>query len=126
MDWEVRVVTPSNYIQNVRVNNCITREDAEAAARGMTGAREILNSNPKRYNDQPEEVVYETVENNHYIPYQVESDYSDYDSSSLDKLEEETLLPEVEAKAEEQIPLRLNEDFQVIQADFLEWAKTYS
>lgn len=44
----------------------------------------------------------------------------------LDKTEEETLLPEIEAKAEDQIPSRLNEDFQVIQADFLEWAKTYS
>jgi len=110
MDWEVRVVTPSNYTQNVRVNNCATREDAEAAARGMTGAREILNSNPKNYNDKPE-VVYEVVENNNYIPYEVESesefDYDDdHSSKSLDKIEEEMydLMCQIAMEEGEELP----------------------
>lgn len=105
MDWEVRVVTPSNYVQNVRVNDCITREDAEAAARGMTGAREVLNSNPKRYNDTPK-VVYEVIENTNYVPYQVEPDYDDYDTSSLDKMEEEMydLMCQIAMEEGEELP----------------------
>lgn len=108
MDWEVRVVTPSNYTQNVRVNNCATREDAEAAARGMTGAREILNSNPKNYNDKPE-VVYEVVENNNYIPYEVESEFDyddDHSSKSLDKIEEEMydLMCQIAMEEGEELP----------------------
>ena len=120
MDWEVRVVTPSNYIQNVRVNNCITREDAEAAARGMTGAIEILNSNPRRYNDQSQ-VVYEVVENDNYIPYEVESDYDDYDnydSSSLDKMEEEMydLMCQIAMENGEELPT-IQEFYDYLNSD---------
>jgi len=31
-DWEVTIVTESNYIKKIRVDNCITREDAEFQA----------------------------------------------------------------------------------------------
>jgi hypothetical protein len=50
-DWEVTVITDSNYIKKVRVDNCITRKDAEAQALGMTGAQRVVVSNPKTYKD---------------------------------------------------------------------------
>jgi len=50
-DWEVGVITESNYIKKVRVNHCVTRTDAEAAALGMTGAQRVVYSTPKTYND---------------------------------------------------------------------------
>jgi len=50
-DWEVGVMTDSNYIKKVRVNDCVTRTDAEAAALGMTGAQRVIYSTPKTYND---------------------------------------------------------------------------
>ena len=56
-DWEVTVITDSHYIKKVRVDDCITRQDAESAALGMTGARKVVASNPKTYNDEPEHEV---------------------------------------------------------------------
>ena len=50
-DWEVTVMTDSNYIKKVRVNDCYTRTDAEASALGMTGAKKVLASTPKTYKD---------------------------------------------------------------------------
>ena len=50
-DWEVTVMTDSNYIKRVRVNDCYTRTDAEASALGMTGAQKVLASTPKTYKD---------------------------------------------------------------------------
>ena len=50
-DWEVTVITDSNYIKKVRVDDCITRQDAEAQALGMTGAQRVVVSNPKTYKD---------------------------------------------------------------------------
>jgi len=50
-DWEVTVMTDSNYIKRVRVNDCYTRTDAEASALGMTGAKKVLASTPKTYKD---------------------------------------------------------------------------
>jgi hypothetical protein len=50
-DWEVTVMTDSNYIKRVRVNDCYTRTDAEASALGMTGAQRVLASTPKTYKD---------------------------------------------------------------------------
>ena len=50
-DWEVTVMTDSNYIKKVRVDDCITRQDAEAQALGMTGAQRVVVSNPKTYKD---------------------------------------------------------------------------
>lgn len=50
-DWEVTVITDSNYIKKVRVNDCITRKDAEEAALGMTGGKRVVVSNPKTYHD---------------------------------------------------------------------------
>jgi hypothetical protein len=50
-DWEVTVITDSNYIKKVRVDDCITRKDAEAQALGMTGAQRVVVSNPKTYKD---------------------------------------------------------------------------
>jgi hypothetical protein len=50
-DWEVTVVTDSNYLKTVRVDDCITRTDAEAAALGMTGGKTVVVSNPKTYYD---------------------------------------------------------------------------
>lgn len=46
MDWEVTVVTQSNYIKKVIVNDCVTRKDAEEAAIGMTAAKKVIVSNP--------------------------------------------------------------------------------
>jgi hypothetical protein len=54
-DWEVTVVTDSNYIKKVRVDDCITRKDAEAAALGMTGAQRVIVSTPKTYKDTTED-----------------------------------------------------------------------
>jgi hypothetical protein len=48
-DWEVTVVTGSNILKTVRVDNCITRADAEDAALGMTGGQRVVVSNPKTY-----------------------------------------------------------------------------
>jgi hypothetical protein len=53
-DWEVGVITESNYIKKVRVNDCVTRTDAEASALGMTGAKKVIYSTPKTYNDNVE------------------------------------------------------------------------
>jgi hypothetical protein len=53
-DWEVGVITESNYIKKVRVNDCVTRTDAEASALGMTGAKRVIYSTPKTYNDDVE------------------------------------------------------------------------
>lgn len=50
-DWEVGVITESNFIKKVRVNDCVTRTDAEASALGMTGAKRVIYSTPKTYND---------------------------------------------------------------------------
>jgi hypothetical protein len=50
-DWEVTVMTDSNYIKRVRVNDCYTRTDAEASALGMTGGKRVLASTPKTYKD---------------------------------------------------------------------------
>jgi len=50
-DWEVGVITESNYIKKVRVNDCVTRVDAEASALGMTGAQRVIYSTPKTYKD---------------------------------------------------------------------------
>ncbi len=54
-DWEVGVITESNYIKKVRVNDCVTRIDAEASALGMTGAKRVIYSTPKSYNDNVEQ-----------------------------------------------------------------------
>jgi hypothetical protein len=53
-DWEVGVVTQSNYFKKVRVNDCVTRSDAEEAALGMTGGKRVTYSTPKTYNDDVE------------------------------------------------------------------------
>jgi hypothetical protein len=53
-DWEVTVITDSGFFKKVRVDNCITRQDAEATALGMTGGKRVAMSNPKTYNDEPE------------------------------------------------------------------------
>jgi hypothetical protein len=57
-DWEVTVMTDSNYIKRVRVNDCYSRTDAEASALGMTGAKRVLASTPKTYKDD----AYDDVE----------------------------------------------------------------
>jgi hypothetical protein len=56
-DWEVTVITDSNYIKKVRVDDCITRQDAEAQALSMTGAQRVSVSNPKTYKDEVEDEV---------------------------------------------------------------------
>jgi hypothetical protein len=57
-DWEVTVITDSNYIKKVRVDDCITRQDAEAQALGMTGAQRVVVSNPKTYKDDVDDYSY--------------------------------------------------------------------
>jgi hypothetical protein len=66
MDWEVGVKTQSNFLKTVRVNDCATRSDAEAAALGMTGAKEVTYSTPKSYDDSSDS--YETPSNNFSSP----------------------------------------------------------
>ena len=68
MDWEVTVITDSNYIKKVRVNDCISRQEAEAQALGTTGAKKVIVSNPK---------TYKKVDNNEYKSYNVDSVDSD-------------------------------------------------
>jgi hypothetical protein len=57
-DWEVTVMTDSNYIKRIRVNDCYTRTDAEASALGMTGAQRVLASTPKTYKDDVDDDDY--------------------------------------------------------------------
>jgi hypothetical protein len=56
-DWEVTIVTDSNYIKKVRVDDCITRRDAEVAALGMTGGKRVITSNPKNYENHTEIII---------------------------------------------------------------------
>jgi hypothetical protein len=60
-DWEVTVITDSNYIKKVRVADCITRQDAEAQALGMTGAQRVVVSNPKTYKDDADDDEYSST-----------------------------------------------------------------
>ncbi len=88
-DWEVKVVTESNYIKTIRVDNCFTRQDAETQALSSTGAVRVVNSTPKKFDDEPQ-----VIENNYYVTqpetYQEEV-YQEDDKhiKNLDKLEEE-------------------------------------
>ena len=85
-DWEVIIQTDSGYIKKVRVDNYITREDAESAALGMSGAKKVLNSNPKTYHDETDvESFY--VENQQQV--NVNNYYDDFDNLELDETEEE-------------------------------------
>ena len=56
-DWEVTVITDSGFFKKVRVNDCISRQDAESSALGMTGGKRVAMSNPKTYKDEPEHEV---------------------------------------------------------------------
>jgi hypothetical protein len=115
MDWEVKVVTQSNYIQNVRVNNCMTREDAEASALGMTGGRNVITSTPKRYNDETLTSQYneEDVVEYDYVPFSDDS-YEDDSYKSLDKMEEEmySMMCRIAMENDEELPTI---------AEFYEW-----
>lgn len=87
--WNVTVLTDSGYIKTIRVDNCITREDAEAQALGMSGGRSVFSSTPapifqEKYESLSVESNQTVVNNNYYY----EDDDSD-DYKSLDKLEEE-------------------------------------
>lgn len=87
-DWEVVVMTESNYVKKVRVSGYTTRQDAEAAALGMTGGTKVFTSNPVSVNAP---TYYEDSQSNQ----QVVNNYypSGYDSEEyhqgLDELEEE-------------------------------------
>lgn len=89
--WNVTVLTDSGYIKTVRVDNCITREDAEAQALGMSGARSVFSSTPvpifqEKYESSSNESIQTVVNNNYYY----DDDCEDFDEhKSLDKLEEE-------------------------------------
>jgi len=77
-DWEVTVITDSNYIKKVRVDNCITRQDAEAQALGMTGAKSVIVSNPKTYYD---DTTSNDVSQNNYDDSYLKSQLSEiYDA----------------------------------------------
>jgi hypothetical protein len=43
MDWKVNVVLPSGQVTTVTVCGYLFPEDAKAAAKAQTGAKEILN-----------------------------------------------------------------------------------
>jgi hypothetical protein len=62
-DWEVTVITDSNYIKKVQVSDCFTREDAEAQALGSTGAKKVIVSNPVRSSNYKKTVQTEKVDN---------------------------------------------------------------
>ena len=87
-NWDVKVVTESNYIKNVRVDNCITREDAEAAALGMSGAVRVINSNPVNYKDSEDKFTSnETVEHHHYHYQEQQQEDEEDIYSQLDEME---------------------------------------
>ncbi len=50
-NWEVTVITNSNFIKKVRVDNCATKIDAEEAALSITGAKRVITSTPKKYKE---------------------------------------------------------------------------
>ena len=68
MDWEVTIVTDSNYIKKVRVSDCATRLDAEAQALGSTGAKRVIVSNPINTYKRHDENVG-VVDNTNYVTY---------------------------------------------------------
>lgn len=106
-NWEVTVITDSNYIKTVRVDNCNTRQDAEAAALGMTGAKQVLNSNTKTYkNDQTLNRVQEIVSQPIQPVYQEpEEDYEDfYNSLDEQELEMYDLMCQIAMEKEEELP----------------------
>lgn len=84
-DWEVAVRTETNYIKKVRVNDCISRSDAEEAALGMTGAKEICYSTIKSYEDNIESNSYiESVENNYYEDSDDNDEYEKLDEMEIE------------------------------------------
>jgi len=126
-DWKVTVVTQSGYIQSVRVNDCITREDASAAALGMTGASRIIVCNPQNYDDSDNSNIpnksnqtYEQIasqlndiqlaqERQEQRDYQRELDEG---QSELDTLEEEIFDLECRIAMEEGAEMPSVEDFR--------------
>jgi len=85
-DWEVKIVTESGQIKNVRVDGYAFRPDAERAALSSSGAKKIVSSTPKDYRDA---VVSQNTEHHyHEVPVYVDTHEEDY-TSSLDELEEE-------------------------------------
>lgn len=91
-DWEVTIVTESNYIKKIRVDNCITREDAEFQALSMTGARKIINSSPKTYYNKDQYEIQseesQVIENHYHSSKQNDDDNDEKNfHSSLDKME---------------------------------------
>jgi len=85
-DWEVKILTESGQIKDVRVDNYAFRPDAERAALSSSGAKKIVSSTPKEYKD---DVVTQTVENHYHQVPVYEEDYEEDYSSSLDEMEEE-------------------------------------
>jgi hypothetical protein len=85
-DWEVKILTESGQIKNVRVDGYAFRTDAERAALSSSGAKKVVVSTPKEYKD---DVVSQNVENHyHQVPIYEDTCDEDY-SSSLDEMEEE-------------------------------------
>ncbi len=115
-DWEVKVITESNYIKTVRVNDCFTRQDAENQALSSTGASRVVISTPKTYNDTPE-----VVENHNYSSQQT------YTSSHIEKEDDDEKYYEKLDKMEEEmydlmckIALEEGDDLPTIQ-EFYEY-----
>lgn len=82
MDWEVTIVTDSNYIKKVRVSDCVTRLDAEAQALGSTGAKRVIVSNPiNTYNNLPVSSDSKVVDKNRIVNYTNNSEQLYYDES---------------------------------------------
>ena len=87
-DWEVTVVTESNYLKKVTVTNCFNRQDAETEAISSTGARKVVISNPIHYTANTQEDTNnnsEVLEVHHY--YEKEDDDNDDYYNQLDEAE---------------------------------------
>ena len=81
-DWEVKVITESNYVKTVRIDDCVTRQDAERQALSSTGAVRIVAISPKTYSNSSEPVV-----ENHYHEVQYVNDYTE-DEDDYQQLDE--------------------------------------
>lgn len=102
-DWEVKVVTQSNYIKTVKVDNCFNRLDAENEALSSTGAVRVISSNPtsdsNRYDyvddsvsissSNSRDIEYQEYLNNHYAREREYDKWMDKSEDKLSDLEDE-------------------------------------
>jgi len=106
-DWEVTVVTESNYIKKVTVNDCFTRRDAESQALGSTGAKKVIVSNllyQSENSDQQNSSYKESVEVHHYHQEENDDDEDYYKQLDESEIEMYDLMCQIAMEKGEELP----------------------